>query len=53
MLAQQFALVGGGEFNIPYMNDNVGGLLLGGIQIQGPRLYFNGSGPVSVTGAHY
>lgn len=50
MLAQQFALVGGGAFNIPYMNDNVGGLLLGGTQIQGPRLYFNGSGPVPVTG---
>ena len=32
------------------MNDNVGGLLLGGFQIQGPRLYFNGSGPVSVSG---
>ncbi len=50
MLAQQFALVGGGAFNIPYMNDNVGGLLLGGTQIQGPRLYFNGAGPVAVTG---
>lgn len=50
ILAQQFSLVGGGNFNIPFMNDNVGGLLLGGFQIQGPRLYFNGSGPVPVTG---
>lgn len=50
ILAQQFALVGGGEFRIPYMNDDVGGLLLGGTQIQGPRLYFNGSGPAPVTG---
>lgn len=50
ILSQQFALVGGGEFKIPYMNDNVGGLLLGGSQIQGPRLVFNGSAPVSVTG---
>lgn len=39
LLSQQFALVGGGEFKIPYMNDNVGGLLLGGFQIQGPRYY--------------
>jgi hypothetical protein len=50
IMAQQFALVGGGEFRIPYMNDNVGGLLLGGTQVQGPRLYFNGSGPAPVPG---
>lgn len=50
ILAQRFALVGGGEFKIPYMNDNVGGLLLGGFQIQGPRLYFNGSGPAPAPG---
>ena len=50
LLAQQFALVGGGEFRIPYTSDNVGGLLLGGFQIQGPRLYFNGSGPAPVSG---
>lgn len=50
LLAQKFALVGGGEFKIPYMNDNVGGLLLGGNQIQGTRLFFNGTGPVNVPG---
>jgi len=50
LLSQQFTLVGGGEFKIPFMNDNVGGLLLGGFQIQGPRLYFNGSGPAPVSG---
>lgn len=50
ILAQQFAQVGGGAFTIPFMNDNVGGLLLGGIQIQSPRLYFNGSGPAPVSG---
>lgn len=50
ILSQQFALVGGGEFKIPFMNDNVGGLLLGGNLIQGPRLYFNGSGPAPVSG---
>lgn len=50
ILSQQFALVGGGEFKIPYMADNIGGLLLGGTQVQGPRLYFNGVGPVAVSG---
>ncbi|HNP33929.1 MAG TPA: G-D-S-L family lipolytic protein [Flavobacterium sp.] len=50
ILSQQFALVGGGEFKIPYMNDNVGGLLLSGTPIQSPRLYFNGSGPATVSG---
>jgi len=43
IMAQQFKLVGGGEFKIPYTNDNIGGLLFGG-QLNpafGPRLYFN------------
>ncbi|TCN61361.1 G-D-S-L family lipolytic protein [Flavobacterium circumlabens] len=49
IMAQQFKLVGGGDFKIPYTNDNVGGLLFGG-QVNpafGPRLYFNSS--VSAT----
>lgn len=50
ILAGQFAAAGGGAFNIPLMNDNNGGLLLGGTQIQGTRLYFNGSGPAIVPG---
>ncbi|WP_395063345.1 G-D-S-L family lipolytic protein, partial [Flavobacterium sp.] len=50
ILSQQFSLIGGGEFKIPFMSDNVGGLLLGGTQIQGPRLYFNGAAPVPVSG---
>jgi hypothetical protein len=50
ILAQQFIQVGGGEFTIPYMADNIGGLLLGGTKIQGSRLYFNGSGPASLPG---
>lgn len=50
LLAQKFALVGGGEFTQPLMADNIGGLLFGGVQIQGPRLYFNGSGPAPVSG---
>ncbi|AOW20933.1 SGNH/GDSL hydrolase family protein [Urechidicola croceus] len=45
ILAQQFSNNGGGEFTQPWMNDNNGGLLLGGTQITNPRLYFNGSGP--------
>lgn len=52
ILAQQFKLVGGGEFKIPFMNDNIGGLLFGGQANPsfGPRLYFNGSAPAPVTG---
>ena len=39
ILAQQFALVGGGDFKIPLTgDDNLGGLLFGGIPIQGTRL---------------
>jgi GDSL-like Lipase/Acylhydrolase len=50
ILAQQFALVGGGEFTTPFMNDNIGGLLLSGNFVAGPRLYFNGVAPVPVSG---
>ena len=46
ILASKFALVGGGDFNQPLMEDNIGGLLYGGTQIQEPRFYFDGSGPV-------
>jgi hypothetical protein len=28
-MAQQFALVGGGEFKIPFMSDNIGGFKVG------------------------
>jgi lysophospholipase L1-like esterase len=39
LLAQQFAQVGGGDFNIPFCgNDNLGGLLFGGNTIQSTRL---------------
>ena len=51
ILAQQFALVGGGTFTTPFMADNIGGLLLSGKPIQGVRLYFNGKAPVSVPGS--
>nr|WP_321227384.1 G-D-S-L family lipolytic protein [uncultured Psychroserpens sp.] len=53
ILSQQFALAGGGVFTQPLINDNVGGLLLGGTQITGPRLIFNPAtqtpGPISGT----
>ena len=44
LLAQQFKLVGGGDFTLPYMNDNVGGLLFGGNPNPafGPRIYLQG-----------
>ena len=44
ILATQFKLVGGGAFKIPFMNDNVGGLLFGGIANTafGPRFSVNG-----------
>ncbi len=45
ILASKFSMANGGEFNQPLMNDNIGGLLLGGNVIQAPRLYFNGAGP--------
>ncbi|MFV0541313.1 MAG: G-D-S-L family lipolytic protein [Aestuariibaculum sp.] len=41
ILAQQFALVGGGTFNQPLMGDNIGGFLVGGTVEAAPRLYFN------------
>ncbi len=50
IMAQQMSSAGGGEFIQPLVSDNVGGLLLGGNVIAGPRLYFNGSGPVPVEG---
>lgn len=37
IMAQQFQLAGGGEFVQPLVDDNVGGLLAAGVQIQQPR----------------
>lgn len=54
MLASNFALVGGGDFSIPFMADNLGGATLGGTQILGNRLilsFASGSpSPVPVSG---
>ncbi len=54
MLAQNFALVGGGDFEIPFMADNLGGMTLGGNQITENRLILSFLGespaPVPVSG---
>tara|TARA_B110000503_G_scaffold28771_1_gene46061 strand:+ start:517 stop:2055 length:1539 start_codon:yes stop_codon:yes gene_type:complete len=55
IMAGQFALVGGGEFTQPLMSDNIGGLLLGGVQITSNRFVLgvdaNGNpGPVRLEG---
>lgn len=41
MLAENFALAGGGAFSIPFMADNLGGVTLGGVPILGNRLVFD------------
>lgn len=55
IMAKQFANVGGGTFTQPLMNDNYGGLILGGNPVINPvtnqrlfteRLVFGGAGPV-------
>ncbi|AQS94488.1 G-D-S-L family lipolytic protein [Polaribacter sp. BM10] len=48
-LASKFSVVGGGDFNQPLMEDNIGGFVLGGTAVQPPRLYFNGVGPTRLT----
>lgn len=53
ILSQQFALVGGGEFKIPFMDDNIGGFSAGGFQFSPTpvRLFLNGCTlPESVPG---
>ncbi|MCB0466075.1 MAG: G-D-S-L family lipolytic protein [Aequorivita sp.] len=55
IMAQQFAFAGGGEFYQPLVNDNTGGLLLGGTQIAENRFVLavdaNGNpGPVRLIG---
>ncbi|WP_348798135.1 SGNH/GDSL hydrolase family protein [Flavobacterium adhaerens] len=48
ILAQQFVAAGGGDFKTPMMADNIGGLLLNGNVIAGPRLAILG---LSVAGS--
>ena len=58
ILSEQFALVGGGEYKVPYMSDNIGGFSNGTVQLtQEPyglfqRRYFraNACGPDLVEG---
>jgi len=51
LVANKFAMAGGGSFTQPLMADNNGGLLIGGTQIQNQRLYFDGNGPTLVPDA--
>src|SRR3970282_818797 len=51
IMAQQFKLVGGGEFKIPFMADNIGGFKINGTQFAGPRMASTGGqAPVPVSG---
>lgn len=55
IMAQQFNFAGGGEFTQPLMNDNIGGLLLGGNQITENRFVLavgpdGNPGPVRLQG---
>lgn len=55
IMAQQFALAGGGEFTQPLVSDNLGGLTLGGTQIANNRFVLatdaNGNpGPAVLSG---
>ena len=49
ILATTFSLVGGGAFSQPLMNDDLGGLLLGGNQITQNRFIFDAANQVPVT----
>ncbi len=51
IMAQKFATVGGGEFKIPFMADNIGGFKINGVPFAGPRLASTGgAAPVPVSG---
>ncbi len=45
LVANKFAMAGGGDFTQPLMNDNNGGFSLGSQVIQEPRLYLGADGP--------
>ncbi|EIA09832.1 hypothetical protein [Flavobacterium frigoris] len=51
IMAQQFAEVGGGDFKIPFMADNIGGFKINGTQFAGARLASSGgAAPIPVSG---
>jgi hypothetical protein len=45
IMAQQFATVGGGEFKVPLMADNIGGFRINGVTVSGPRMASTGGTP--------
>lgn len=51
LMAEQFAFAGGGEFTVPYMSDNTGGLLFGGSfnPSFAPRLVLYNGAPTSLA----
>lgn len=49
IMSEQFAMGGGGSFTQPLMNDNTGGILVGGTPATGYRLVFGGAGPVPLN----
>lgn len=49
IMAEKFSFVGGGAFSQPLMNDNLGGLLLGGTQIADNRLVLEGATQASLA----
>lgn len=50
LVASRFATAGGGEFKIPFMNDNIGGFAGNTPGVPSNRLFFNGTAPVPVAG---
>lgn len=50
LLSEQFALIGGGTFTQPLLDENTGGILAGGSPTPfGYRLVFGGAGPVALN----
>lgn len=45
LLSEQFAFGGGGDFTQPLVNDNTGGILVGGVQATEYRLVLGSAGP--------
>ncbi|ETN95064.1 GDSL-like Lipase/Acylhydrolase [Zhouia amylolytica] len=49
IMAKQFSLAGGGNFNQPLVNDNIGGLTLSGQVVSNTRMVLDYSNPASPT----
>ena len=50
VMAQSIENTDYAPFTIPYVDDNVGGINVGGNQFWGTRFYFDGAGPAQVPG---